>query len=443
MRLSIRFVVAVSMVLAACPPAPAPETLELSPAALTLAPGEMRTVTAQVRSGTTTSPANGATWTSSDDAVLSVSTTGDGKAALQAIAPGTAIVTTKLRDASASLTVTVARASASLTRIELTPASPTLAIGTTLQLSATGIFSDGTTAALTDATWSSADEAILTVSSSGLVTALSGGTVQVTASKSGVSATLAVTVSTATLIAIDVTPTLPSLARGTMRQLMATGRFSDTTTQDLSTQVTWASSSATVSVDADGLATAVDTGSAIITATLSGVAGSTTITVTAAVLTAIELTPPGPSIPLGLTRQLTATGRFSDNTTQDLTAQATWSSGTPGRATVSSGGLVTSVALGTSIIAAAFGPITGTNLITVSPAELASISVTPEALGEAAGKVIAANAVDGTEILRIPTTVLDRGEMMINVQQTDQIGIVVPIEILEYASVIKNDTAVK
>ena len=156
MRLSIRFVVAVSMLLAACPPASTLETLEISPTALTLASGEMRTVTAQVLSGKTTpSPANGATWTSSDEAVLSVSSTGDGTAALQGIAPGTAIVTTKLRDASARLTVTVARASASLTRIELTPASPTLAIGTTLQLTATGIFSDGTNAALTDATWSS------------------------------------------------------------------------------------------------------------------------------------------------------------------------------------------------------------------------------------------------------------------------------------------------
>ena len=51
---------------------------------------------------------------------------------------------------------------------------------------------------------------------------------------------------------------------------------------------------------------------------------------------------------------------------------------------------------------------------------MASISVTPEALGEAAGQVIAANAEDRTEILRIPTRVLDRGEMMINVQQTDR-----------------------
>lgn len=379
MRLSIRFVAAVSMLLAACPPAPSPETLELSPAALTLAPGEMRTVTAQVRAGTTTSPANGATWTSSDAAVLSVSSTGDGTAALQAIAPGTVIVIAKLRDASASVTVTVARASASLTRIELTPAAPTLAIGTTLQLTATGIFSDGTNAAITDATWRSADEAILTVSASGLVSAIAGGTTQVTASKSGVSATLLVTVSTATLVGIDVTPALPSLARGTTQQLVATGRFSDTTTQDLSTQVSWASSSATVTVDPTGLARAVDTGSAIITATFNGVAGSTTLTVTAAVLTAIELTPSAPTIALGLGRQLTATGRFSDNTTQDLTTQATWSSGTVATATVSSGGLVTSVALGTTLVSAAFGPITGNTLVTVSPAELASITVTPAA----------------------------------------------------------------
>jgi hypothetical protein len=53
---------------------------------------------------------------------------------------------------------------------------------------------------------------------------------------------------------------------------------------------------------------------------------------------------------------MTATGTFSDGTTQDLTMDVTWSSGTPGVATISnvagSEGLATSVAIGTTTITA-------------------------------------------------------------------------------------------
>lgn len=379
MRISPRLLVVLSLVFAACPPAPATETLEVSPSTLGLEAGEVRTVTAQVRTGTTTAAATGATWTSSDLAVALVSTAGDGTAAIQAVAPGTATVTAKLREATATVQVTVSARFVTLTRIELTPATASLAKGTTLQLTATGIFSDGTNADLTaTATWTSADAAVLTVSAGGLVTGLTAGAAQVTAAKDGVSGTLSVTVTAATLVAIDVTPALPTLAKGTTQQLTATARFSDATTQDVTSQVTWTSATtAAATVDAAGLVTAVDTGSAVVSAALNGVSGSTTVTVTAAVLAAIELTPPTPTVPRGTTAQLTATGRFSDGTTQDVTAQATWASATTAVATVSSTGLVTGVTVGTSDITASVGAITGTTTLTVSSAQLVSLAVTP------------------------------------------------------------------
>lgn len=385
MRLTARSLLAMSLFLAACPPATT-ETLEITPTTLSLQTGETRSVSVQVKSGSTSAAAAGATWTSSDLAVVSVSSTGDGTAALQALAAGTATITAKLREASASLTVTVTDRAVTLTSLELTPASPSLAKGTMLQLTATGRFSDSTTAAVTDATWTSADESILTVDATGLVSGLLAGSAQVTATKGGVSATVTVTVTAATLVAVEVTPALPSLAKGTTEQLVATARFSDATTQDVTAQATWTSATETiVTVDAGGLATAVSVGSSDVTATLNGVSGSTTVTVTDAVLTAIDVTPAAPSVPLGLTRQLTATGRFSDNTTQDLTSQATWTSGTPATATVSTAGLVSTLALGTSEISAAFSGVTGATTVTVSAAELVSLAVTPEAPSLARG----------------------------------------------------------
>src|SRR5207237_6636066 len=75
---------------------------------------------------------------------------------------------------------------------------------------------------------------------------------------------------------------------------------------------------------AHGLASAVGTGTSTITATLNGITGSTVLTVSAAVLQSIGVTPANPSVPKGLTQQFTATGTYSDSSTQDLTTQVTW-----------------------------------------------------------------------------------------------------------------------
>ena len=70
--------------------------------------------------------------------------------------------------------------------------------------------------------------------------------------------------------------------------------------------------------------------------------------------------------------QFIATGTFSDNTMQDLTAQASWSSSSQSVATISnaagSNGLVTSLAPGTTTIAATWGGASGSTLLTVNSA---------------------------------------------------------------------------
>jgi uncharacterized protein YjdB len=95
-----------------------------------------------------------------------------------------------------------------------------------------------------------------------------------------------------------------------------------------------------------------------ISATLGGVTGSTVLTVTAA-LQAIAVTPANPSIAKGTTRQFTATGTYSDNSTQNLTNQVTWASATPSVATINAVGLATGVAIGTSTISATLGGVPG------------------------------------------------------------------------------------
>jgi len=94
---------------------------------------------------------------------------------------------------------------------------------------------------------------------------------------------------------------------------------------------------------------------------------SSTSTVT---LLSLAVTPANPTIFAGSTIQLTATGTFSDNTVQDLTAQASWSSSSQSVATISnaagSNGLVTSLAPGQTTITATSGSVSGTTLLTVN-----------------------------------------------------------------------------
>ena len=183
------------------------------------------------------------------------------------------------------------------------------------------------------------------------------------------------------------TPADASIADGTTQQFTATGLYTDASTQDLTTEVTWDSSDdevATVSNadDSKGLATAVGLGIATVSATSGGVTGVTTLTVTDATLVSIEVTPADASIADGTTQQFTATGLYTDGSTQDLTAEVTWSSSDEAVATVSnaddSKGLATAVGAGSTTVSATSGGVTGDTTLTVT-ATLVSIAVTPAA----------------------------------------------------------------
>jgi len=125
------------------------------------------------------------------------------------------------------------------------------------------------------------------------------------------------------------------------------------------------------------VATGVGVATTTITATSGAISGSTNLTVTPAILTSITITPLNPPVPVGGTQQFTATGTFTDGTTQNLTSSATWSSSNPAIATVSNTGLGNGLGQGTATISAQYGSVTGTDNFTVTAAVLSSITVTP------------------------------------------------------------------
>jgi hypothetical protein len=121
------------------------------------------------------------------------------------------------------------------------------------------------------------------------------GTYTLQASADGVPPSVSAPIVVPFLLSIAVTPANPSIPQGTTEQFVATGFYSDQTTQNLTNQVTWASadtSVATISnaVGSQGLATGVGIGTSQISASLSDVttdgtvAGSTVLTVTTPVV---------------------------------------------------------------------------------------------------------------------------------------------------------------
>ncbi len=63
-------------------------------------------------------------------------------------------------------------------------------------------------------------------------------------------------------------------------------------------------------------------------------------------LVSLQVTPANPSVAEGSQQQFTATGTFSDGSTQDLNRRATWSSSDSSAVTIDSAGLATTHSLG-------------------------------------------------------------------------------------------------
>jgi hypothetical protein len=193
----------------------------------------------------------------------------------------------------------------------------------------------------------------------------------------------ATTKSTATLVSISVTPYSPAnLAVGSTQRFVATGIYSDGTTPNITSQVTWTSSNNSIASIATGLATGVAIGSTSITASQSGITSpSVTLTVitSASGLSSIAITPAFPAdLGVGASQPLTAVGTYADGTTADITAKVTWTSSNTAVAAVFANGAVTGEGSGTANITAALSGVTSPSLkLTVKA--ISSILITPAA----------------------------------------------------------------
>ncbi|KTD53715.1 protein with a bacterial immunoglobulin-like domain protein [Legionella santicrucis] len=344
------------------------------------------TATGNFSDGSTHDLTNIVAWTSSTNAAMISNTAGSKGLAIGAN-PGAATITAVLGAFSGTTTLTVTHAV--LNSIEVQPQNSSIANGTTQQFTAIGIFSDNSNHDITNVvTWtsSSGDATISNAAGSkGLATGMQVGSTAITATYGAISGSTTLTITPALLNSITVTPIAPSIANGTSLQFTATGNYSDGSLQDLTSTVTWASSTTAATISnaagSQGLAVGTNAGQTTISATLGGTSGTTQLTVTSAVLTNIQVLPPNRSIATGTTQQFIAIGIYSDGSHEFLTNQVSWTSSNSGVASISnasgSQGLATGLQVGSSVIAAKLGSISGSTNLTVTPATLSSIEIAP------------------------------------------------------------------
>jgi len=274
----------------------------------------------------------------------------------------------------------------SLQAISVTPSPASVVAGSTIAFAATGQYSDGSTQNLTtQATWTSSNPSLATVVSNTGVAAgvAAGGPVTITASLSGISGTASLTVTAPlppTLQTITVTPNPASVIVGSTVAFTAMGHYSDGSSKNITSQSAWSSNNSLLAtiVSNTGVATGVGAGGPItITASLSGINGSASLTVTAPVtLQSISVTPGSTSISVGNTAAFTATGHYSDGSTRNITTQAAWTSSNSSIATiVSNTGVATGVTTGGPItIKASLSGISGSASLTVTAATVTVVN---------------------------------------------------------------------
>lgn len=259
-------------------------SLSITPPSISTSTGATQqfTALAQYSDGTVSNVSASAVWSSSNPSVAAISNA----AGSQGLATGNANGSTTITATYGGLTASASLNVRTLASVSVAPANTSLPKGTTQQFSASANYTDGSSADITRlVAWSSSNSGVVRISnitgSQGLANSAAAGTATISATYGSATASTNVTVTAPVATSLAVSPPDPLLPPGGTLQMSAVAKFTDGTTSDVTSSVTWTSSNASVAtIGSQGLATGIANGTATITATLGSTSGSAFLTVT-------------------------------------------------------------------------------------------------------------------------------------------------------------------
>lgn len=271
---------------------------------------------------------------------------------------------------------------ATLTEIQITANIYELPVGLVSQLSAVGYYSDGVTSDLTSSVvWTSLKPEIASVTQGqGEAKGESFGNVVIEAVFKEIKGSVNLKVTDAVIQKITVSPEASSVPLGVDIKYSAMGYYSDGNNHDISLQpeLTWVSSDETVATvtvnETAAVAETLSDGTTDISARIENVVSTEQrLEVRNVEMTAIWITPEAWTMPLGVTRQFTATATFTDGTTDEIAGnnQTVWTTSRPDYVQDKGNGAFHGVDLGTSIIRVKYGALHGANDVSVTVEEAA------------------------------------------------------------------------
>ncbi len=290
------------------PPAPvlstvtvtiAPTTIQLGQSAS--AQAELRTLAGAVLTGRAVS------WSSSAPTVASV----DASGVIASVSVGSATITATSEGISGSATLTVLPAP--VASITLTALQSSLTVGSSTQATAIARSANGQVLADRVIAWSTNAPSVASVSSTGVILAISPGVASISAASEGRAASIAMSVLAPTPATVDVSPSFVTLAPSQSASLLATVR--DASGNVMTGQaVLWTSSNnSAATVTQAGVVTGVAPGIVVITAMSGGRSAAASVTVQSATVAAVSLNFAATTMVAGDIRVLVATARDGVN----------------------------------------------------------------------------------------------------------------------------------
>jgi uncharacterized protein YjdB len=350
------------------PPLTTPTTIVVSPAADTLGVGATRQITARATDAQGIERPVTITWRSANPNVASVASTG----AVTALAPGLASII-----ASAGALADTATIFVRAQDLIVEPNAISIGVGEQVQLVASRPNGSAVGYGSTT-TWTSSDPAIATVSSDGVVSAVSECDVTDTATADGKQGSALMAVHKQTIASIRIAPTTSSIYPGGTQQLSAVA-YDDAGRQIAMdpANLKWSVSDTKIAtVSGDGIEVGVAKGSAIVSARTGNKQATASVNVLASPAATVVVSLSTSTLEVGQTAQATAAVADANGVAISSPTIA-WQSSNPAIATVNTTGLVTAVARGSVTISALTDGKTGSAPLTVAAKSVASVAVSP------------------------------------------------------------------